>query len=163
LQYLNQLNPNDVGSVDILKGAAATAIYGNEAFNGAIIITTKKGARGKGIINVSSTVTWEAISILPKLQNEFGSYGGEGLDPQGRSTYIPYENQSYGPRYDGSIVPVGDPVRIFNPDGTFQMLLIKFLIHPCITGYKNSSTNLQLFKTVFRFQVEMRQARFSCL
>ncbi|HET9825924.1 MAG TPA: SusC/RagA family TonB-linked outer membrane protein, partial [Chitinophagaceae bacterium] len=119
LNYLNQLSPNDVDNVNVLKGATATALYGNEASNGAIIITTKKGSRNRPIVNVSSTVNVEAVSLMPKLQNEFGSYGGEGLDAQGRSSYMPYENQSYGPRYDGSLVPLGDPVRIFRPDGSF--------------------------------------------
>ncbi|TMI74236.1 MAG: SusC/RagA family TonB-linked outer membrane protein [Bacteroidetes bacterium] len=117
--YLNQLEPNDVDNVTILKGASATAIYGNEATNGAIIVTTKKGSRNNPIINFTSTVNVESISLMPKLQNEFGSYGGEGLDALGHSSYIPYENQSYGPRYDGSMVPLGNPVRIFRPDGSF--------------------------------------------
>src|SRR5258705_5547424 len=75
--YLNQLDPNDVESVNILKGASATAIYGNEATNGAIIITTKKGSRNNPTINFTSTVNMETISLMPKLQNEFGAYGGE--------------------------------------------------------------------------------------
>ncbi len=119
LAYLNQLNPNDVDNITVLKGASATAIYGNEASNGAIIITTKKGSRSTQTINVTSTVNMETVSLMPELQTEFGSYGGEGLDPQGRSIYVPYENQSYGPRYDGSMVPLGNPVRIFRPDGSF--------------------------------------------
>src|SRR5436190_18053386 len=119
LNYLNQLSPNDVDNVNVLKGATATALYGNEASNGAIIITTKKGSRSRPIINLSSSLNMETISLMPELQNEFGSYGGEGLDAQGRSSYMPYENQSYGPRYDGSLVPLGDPVRIFRPDGSF--------------------------------------------
>jgi TonB-linked SusC/RagA family outer membrane protein len=119
LAYLNQLNPNDIESITVLKGISSTAIYGNEAANGALVITTKKGSRSNPVINLTSTVTMEQISLMPKLQNEFGSYGGEGLDPQGRSSYIPYENQSYGPRYDGSLVPLGQPVRIFHPDGSF--------------------------------------------
>jgi TonB-linked SusC/RagA family outer membrane protein len=118
LNYLNQISPNDVDNVNVLKGATATALYGNEASNGAIIITTKKGSRSRPVVNLSSSLNMESISLMPELQNEFGSYGGEGLDPQGRSSYIPYENQSYGPRYDGSIVPLGAPVRITRPDGT---------------------------------------------
>jgi len=118
LSYLNQISPNDVDNVNVLKGATATALYGNEASNGAIIITTKKGSRSRLIVQLSSSLNMESISLMPELQNEFGSYGGEGLDPQGRSSYIPYENQSYGPRYDGSLVPLGSPVRITGPDGT---------------------------------------------
>ena len=128
LNYLNVINPNDIDNINILKGAASTAIYGNEAFNGAIVITTKKGSRSNPTINLSSTVNMETISLMPKLQNEFGSYGGEGLDANGRSIYVPYENQSYGPRYDGSIVALGNPVRIFNPDGSYtdQTLMVPY-------------------------------------
>jgi TonB-linked SusC/RagA family outer membrane protein len=115
INYLNQLNPNDVDNITVLKGAAASALYGNEASNGAIVITTKKGTRSAPVISLSSTVNVESISLMPDLQEEFGSYGGEGLDGQGRSTYIPYENQSYGPRYNGAMVPLGNPVVTFNP------------------------------------------------
>ncbi|MDB5251377.1 MAG: SusC/RagA family TonB-linked outer membrane protein [Flaviaesturariibacter sp.] len=114
ISYLNQLNPNDVDNVTVLKGAAASSLYGNEASNGAIVITTKKGSRSAPVINLSSTVNVESISLMPELQEEYGSYGGEGLDAQGRSTYIPYENQSYGPRYNGQMVPLGNPVVTFN-------------------------------------------------
>jgi len=120
INYLNQINPNDIDNINILKGAASTALYGNEASNGAIVITTKKGSRNAPTITASSTINLESISLMPKLQNEFGSYGGEGLDAQGRSSYIPYENQSYGPRYDGHLVPLGNPVRVYNADGTFR-------------------------------------------
>jgi len=128
LAYLNQINPNDVDNVNILKGASATAIYGNEAANGAIIITTKKGTRSAPVISLTSTVNMEQISLMPELQNEFGSNGGEGVNQYGSPLYIPYENQSYGPHYDGSLVPLGAPVRIFRPDGSYvdSLLLVPY-------------------------------------
>lgn len=60
---LNFLNPDDIASMDILKDASATAIYGSRGANGVIIITTKKGKSGKGVLNYSST---GSVSSLPK-------------------------------------------------------------------------------------------------
>ncbi|HUP10628.1 MAG TPA: TonB-dependent receptor, partial [Niastella sp.] len=78
-------------------------------------------------IRYSNTTTIESVSYLPKLQNEFGGFGGEALGAPGTVLfpenpfvpYVSYENQSYGPRYNGQQVPIGMPVRIFNADGTF--------------------------------------------
>jgi TonB-linked SusC/RagA family outer membrane protein len=126
--YLARLNPNDIESSNVLKGPAASALYGSQASNGVLVITTKKGTRGgKPIINVSSTVQAENISYMPDLQYRFGSYGGEDYgallgvhfptDPV--HVYFPYENQSYGPEYNGQMVPLGGPARFYRADGSF--------------------------------------------
>ena len=120
LEYYNSINPNDIENINVLKGAGATAVYGNEASNGALIITTKKGTKGKSVINFSSSLTVEQVSFMPKMQNSYGSNGGEAVDSLGNPVYIPYENQSYGPKYDGHMVAMGLPVRLFNPDGTYH-------------------------------------------
>ena len=125
--FLARINPNDIESMNVLKGASASAIYGSNASNGVLVVTTRKGSRGKPRINFSSTVQLETISYLPKLQDRFGSYGGEALDaylgvqfPEDPfKVYFPYENQSYGPEYNGQMVPLGGPVRIYREDGTF--------------------------------------------
>jgi TonB-linked SusC/RagA family outer membrane protein len=79
------INPNDIASMNILKGAAATALYGSRAANGVIIITTKKGAKSVGKtkkygVTINSNVTggWYDKSTFPKYQNEYG--GGYGTD-----------------------------------------------------------------------------------
>ncbi len=118
--YMNSLNPNDIESINVLKGAGATAVYGNEASNGALIITTKRGSKGKAVINVSSSVNVEQVSFMPKMQNSFGSNGGEAVDANGNPVYIWYENQSFGPKFDGHMVRLGLPYRIFNSDGTYH-------------------------------------------
>jgi TonB-linked SusC/RagA family outer membrane protein len=125
--YLARLNPNDIESFDVLKGASASAIYGSNASNGVLVVTTKKGNRGKPRITYGSTVQMETVSYMPDLQDRFGSYGGEGYndylavhfpnDPI--KVYYPYENQSYGPEYNGQLAPIGGPVRIYRSDGTF--------------------------------------------
>ena len=126
---LAQLNPNDVDNISILKGGASAAIYGSDGSNGVIIVTTKKGNKGKPVINISNTTQFQEIAYLPNLQNKFGQYGGE-LDPNQYPgivyfpenpfvPYVPYENQSYGPAYNGAAITLGAPVRFYNPDGTF--------------------------------------------
>jgi TonB-linked SusC/RagA family outer membrane protein len=128
ISYLATLNPDDVANVSVLKGASASALYGSSASNGVIIVTTKKG-RGKPQIKLSSTVNIESIAYTPDFQNQFGQYGGEtpgggyaGLVHIGDNPYIwyvPYENQNYGPRFNGQTVPIGAPIRIYQPDGSF--------------------------------------------
>lgn len=71
---LKNLNPDDFESVSVLKGAAATALYGSRGLNGAIVITTKSGKSGQGLgINVSQSFGMDAITQTPSFQNEFGN------------------------------------------------------------------------------------------
>lgn len=111
LGLLNTLNPNDVESVNVLKGTSAASIYGPDARNGVIVITTKAGSKeGKPTIIVSNATQLSNISFFPKFQTSFGS-GGYG-------DYIPYENWSWGPEFDGSEVILGEEL----PDGSKQMV-----------------------------------------
>lgn len=71
------INPNDIESVTVLKGAAATGLYGVRAANGAIVITTKKGRAGRVQINASSTLGFEQINKYPEYQDKYGQ-GFEG-------------------------------------------------------------------------------------
>jgi TonB-linked SusC/RagA family outer membrane protein len=95
----NAVNPEDIESLNVLKGAAATALYGNRAANGAIIITTKKtgrtGVDGKQRFGVSysGNVTMSRILRAPTWQNTYGQGwdGNNWLD----------ENGSWGPEFDG--------------------------------------------------------------
>ena len=65
------INPDDIESISILKGAAATALYGLRAANGAVIITTKKGEAGKARINFSTSVSWDNVVTTPDIQTQF--------------------------------------------------------------------------------------------
>jgi TonB-linked SusC/RagA family outer membrane protein len=69
---ISNLNPNDVESITVLEGAAASALYGYQAANGVILITTKKGKAGKAAIDFSSSYTNDKVSYEPKFQNEYG-------------------------------------------------------------------------------------------
>ena len=110
----------DIESMTILKGAAATALYGSRAANGVILITTKVGKKGDGrnySINYSGSLQARQVSVLPEMQNEFGQ-GWNGLQ-----TYI--ENGSWGPALDGSM-------QVYGPIWNNQQL-----IHP-YTAKKNN-------------------------
>ncbi len=95
------VNPDDVESMTVLKGAAATALYGSRAANGVILITTKTGKEQKNAVGIeyNGGLQWEGLLRLPQLQNEFGQgwYGAKTMD----------ENGSWGPRFDGSFLRYG--------------------------------------------------------
>jgi TonB-linked SusC/RagA family outer membrane protein len=89
----NDINPDDVESVTVLKGASATALYGSRAANGVIMITTKRGAReGKISVVYSGSATASRILRTPQTQRNFG---------QGWPFWDPAENGSWGPKLDG--------------------------------------------------------------
>ena len=110
------INPADIESVSILKGAAATALYGLRAANGVVVITTKKGAAGKTTVSLNSTFGWENISKAPDLQ----STHREGRHGRLRfySSGAPLRFQTFGPKvYDG-LTPQFDPIDDFFQTGT---------------------------------------------
>lgn len=79
---LKNLNPDDFASVSVLKGAAATALYGSRGLNGAVVITTKNGGKGKGLgITFSQTIGFDKVYKSPDLQNEYleGAFPGYNL------------------------------------------------------------------------------------
>ncbi len=73
----NDFNPEDIESMTVLKGAAAAALYGSDASNGAIIITTKKGRAGKGRVTYSNMFRWDKAYGYPEMQTKYanGAYG----------------------------------------------------------------------------------------
>lgn len=74
---MSTINPDDIASITLLKGAAASALYGAVAANGAIMITTKSGRAGKVAINVSSNTTMDTPMALPEFQDSYGG-GSDG-------------------------------------------------------------------------------------
>lgn len=74
---VQDINPDDIDNISVLKGAAASALYGSRASNGVIMITTKRGQKDQGLgVEYSSTVGFETVTKLPKLQSQYG--GGYG-------------------------------------------------------------------------------------
>lgn len=102
----NDINPEDIESISVLKGPAATALYGAIASNGAIMITTKKGRRTQGAtktdVEVSSSYELSSILKLPDFQNQYGQGNiYEGIEDDRR------ENFSWGRPFDGKLRPWG--------------------------------------------------------
>lgn len=89
---ISNLNPEDVESISILKGAPAAALYGSQAANGVILITTKKGnTAGQRNIHFSTGLTFDKAFSLPKMQNCYGV--SDVVDSWGEKTYLPTSNE----------------------------------------------------------------------
>ena len=103
---LNNINPEDVETMTVLKGATAAAIYGSRAANGAIIITTKTGQKGQGIgVEINSSLTTQtALNFFDHLQYEYG-LGVGGQKPTTAGYSAGNGQFSWGARLDGSMVP----------------------------------------------------------
>ena len=138
---IKDLNPDDYESITVLKGSAASALYGAKALNGVLLITTKKGRTRKGLgLNVSHTESFDKAYKMLDLQNDYG--GGVSptfaKDAQGNrlvdisATYFPNPNggYSFGPKFDGQpvkdldgrIVPwkANDPLKDFFVTGKYN-------------------------------------------
>jgi TonB-linked SusC/RagA family outer membrane protein len=74
---LSQINPDDIESINILKGANASILYGSQGANGVILITTKSGEEGDAKVTINSGVTFESVIKLPELQYNYGASGGQ--------------------------------------------------------------------------------------
>lgn len=105
---LKNLNPDDYESITVLKGAAATSIYGSRGLNGAVVITTKKGKKGQGLgIEYNTTYQTQDIYKSPMaLQNIYGQGSFSSREgnfaPDGTQVATGY---SWGPKMDGSLHP----------------------------------------------------------
>ncbi len=123
---LVDINPEDIESISILKGAAASALYGSEAANGVVVITTKSGRGQQGVgVEFGANLSWEKAAYLPEIQEEFGpgmigyrdnlteyalaTGGFMEREYNGQKYKSLYETNDYwGPRYDGSEVMYWD-------------------------------------------------------
>ncbi len=126
-----ELNPNDIESVTVLKGAAAAALYGQEAANGAIIVTTKSGKEGDVRVELSSTIQFEEAYRLPEIQNTYlrgsqgvyieESMGGWGPPaPEGTKTYNNAENFLQTGMYQKYDISVSGGTEKFNTYASFN-------------------------------------------
>lgn len=121
---LTSLNPEDIESITILKGAAAAALYGSRGGFGVINVTTKRGSQKKGLgIEFNSNYVFEKVYRLDDLQEVYGTGGlaANPADPSGPQIYTkPWDKQSawdwgngamWGPKWDGSSVYQFDGVQ----------------------------------------------------
>ena len=98
---LGDLNPEDIASLSVLKGASAAALYGSRAGNGVILITTKTGSAQKGLgVTFSSTTGFESVFMIPDVQNVFGQ-GSNGV-------YDSESGASWGAKIEGQEVEKWD-------------------------------------------------------
>ena len=117
------INPEDIENVSVLKGPAATALYGSRAANGAIIITTKSGRTTKGIgVTFSSSVSFEKAGFWPDFQYEYGAgrFGGNpysfySVDGVSRN----WSSYAFGDKFDGHLTYEWPSL---NDDGTYTMM-----------------------------------------
>ncbi|MEP7107023.1 MAG: SusC/RagA family TonB-linked outer membrane protein [Ferruginibacter sp.] len=112
---MNSINPDDVASITVLKGASAAALYGSRAANGVILVTTKKGSGRKGLgIEINSNYVFESVQNFTDFQTSYGS-GGMVTPPGGNlqtrvatkpaniaDAFNGWSQQAWGPKFDGS-------------------------------------------------------------
>jgi TonB-linked SusC/RagA family outer membrane protein len=137
ITYLSQINSADISSVNVLKGATAAALYGSDAANGVIVVTTRTGSK-KPVIQFSSTTTIDRVSFLPKMQYQFGSASNEftAIDALSYSNptnnqngYVPFENQAFGGPFSNGSPWGGDSIILGfpGPNGQVQRVAYKAL------------------------------------
>jgi TonB-linked SusC/RagA family outer membrane protein len=132
ISSLAQINPADIAGINVLKGATASALYGSQAANGVIVVTTLAGSR-KPSVQFDATVTADRVSYYPKMQYFDGPGSGEYTvtdaisysNPfNNQNGYVPFENQSFGSPYaqgspwGGDSVVIGFP----GPGGEIQRI-----------------------------------------
>jgi TonB-linked SusC/RagA family outer membrane protein len=115
---LSALNPNDVESVTVLKGGVAATLYGSDGVNGALVITTKRGSKGRARVTFSNSSNIEQVNFYAQYQDKYGSgshyaasYGATGyktnyLDRM-KDNWRPFENQQFGDPYNGELRIIG--------------------------------------------------------
>ena len=116
---MTDINTDNIANISVLKGAAATALYGADALNGVVIVTSKKAKEGESTFTVDHTTNVTSVALLPEYQNEYG--GGyytdwdtfeynPNTDPASWAAFegqkIPYyaADESWGPKLDGTLV-----------------------------------------------------------
>ena len=120
------INPDDVESINVLKGPAASALYGSRAANGVIVIKTKSGKSSKGIgVEVNTNLTFENALKLPDFQNVYGQGNGNGgafaFVNGGGAGLTDGTDEGWGPAFKGQLYPQ------FNSPRTLNGQVIPFL------------------------------------
>src|SRR4029079_11243843 len=105
---INDINPDDVESISVLKGPNAAALYGSRASTGVIVITprTRRATSGRVATELSTNYSWDAPSILPEYQNRYGQgYNGEFSFVDGAGVGVnDGADASWGPKLDGRLI-----------------------------------------------------------
>ena len=115
------INPDDIESINVLKGAAASVLYGSRAANGVILITTKKGSAGAISVDVNSGAQFDAPLTLPYLQNEYGQGNGGAFGARASASWGPKMNNQAVTDWTGksqNMVPQPNNISDFFQIGT---------------------------------------------
>jgi TonB-linked SusC/RagA family outer membrane protein len=112
------LNPADIATMNILKGPAATALYGLRGANGVVVITTKRAQAGKAKVDFSTSFGWEEVATVPEYQTSYreGRFGRLRFNADG----TPLRFQAFGPKVYPGQTPVFDPLNDFFQTGFIQ-------------------------------------------
>ncbi|MFC6269407.1 TonB-dependent receptor plug domain-containing protein [Frigoriflavimonas asaccharolytica] len=123
---LQQLPPDAIDNINVIKGLQGSALYGSQGVNGVVIVTTKKGTGSEKIqFNLVSSVDISSVYKLPEIQTKYGQgvqdTSFSSVDYNG-TNFVPWENTSWGPAYNdptigGTLVPTGLP----QADGNFLL------------------------------------------
>jgi TonB-linked SusC/RagA family outer membrane protein len=127
----NDINPNDIASIQVLKGASAAALWGYRASNGVILITTKKGKKGKISVDVNSSISYDTVNVDFKLQDTFGQGTGGVFTRNNANSW----GDKISSRAGGSDV--------FNTTGQYFLTNSGEKIYPIAAGGKRSTENFQ--------------------
>lgn len=121
---ISSINPDDIASISVLKGGAAAALYGSQAANGVVLITTKKGSIQKGIgVEYTTDLNQGTPYIFPNFQYEYGQ-GNDGVKPATAAAALSSGRLSYGAKMDGTSVMQFDGVaRPYSPVNVKQNIL----------------------------------------
>ena len=170
---LKNLNPDDFETISVLKGAAATALYGSRGLNGAVVITTKSGKGSTGLgISFSQTLGWDHAYKTPKIQTTYGDgpyvgrydANGDGniweptqfqVNSAGKNTLIGTWGTGFGPKYDGS------PIENYDGTMTTYSPIKNNMLDMYETGF-NTNTNFAVRggneKTTFYSSISYKRA-----
>lgn len=137
---INDINPEDIERVEVLKGASAAALWGSRAANGVIIITTKKGKNSNGKINISlkSTVSFDVVNKMHPLQTRYGQ-GSDGLYQQGNRLAF---GDLISDRPGGADTFITDPNNpLYQGYVTFPDGSVRYAIAPGTSANRNGGKN----------------------
>lgn len=135
---LSMINPDDIESMNILKGANAAALYGSRAANGVVMITTKKGKEGKMEVTFNSNTTFDTPLLTPELQNYYGGFRSN--DAGGRYVADGWGDRLSGVRESYPFTQTGLDQR-FYPDGTVNVAQLRHYAKDDIANFYDTGIN----------------------
>jgi TonB-linked SusC/RagA family outer membrane protein len=169
---LSAINPDNIENIQVLKGAAASALYGYRGGNGAILITTKSGKRSKGVgIEINNNFTLNKIDDQRDYQYEYGQ-GSQGLKPKTQAAALGASQSSWGAKLDGSEAvnflgdtiaysPAKDNFDNFFKTGMTNQASIALTSSGDFGNFRLSVTNLNMTPTIPNSNMKQQGVNFN--